>query len=307
MFGSSRSHLSLESSQGLCLLHIMPTVVEVAYNVSFNGSAPWRVPSGLIQLVDQLPFVRLRAWDGAFVRLVIHHLLELPKGQSYSRPSLASCEGFKALRKLLNDAVAVAAQCATAEPQEKSLFGESATSCKTKKAPVMKASQLNELRATPTTCEFLVPGSDGRPALSIMAIKPVHPCDDLQICLDADSLDHCIMYIRSFGISLEQLFTKRQYASLSPGLWLNGSAGKVRKIIVDADDEPEGCDEETLQAFKKRRFVSCNRGGSGAMIQANLCFTPIQGDTHPADTKRSPTAYAQDGPESPVKSLFAMG
>ena len=109
----------------------MPTVVEVAYNVSSNGSPPWRIPSNLITQVQDRPFVKLRPWDAAFVKLVLYQSLDLPKGQDYPRPSLASCEGFRALIQLRNNAVAE--QKKVAAPQEECLFGSQGVASKKKK------------------------------------------------------------------------------------------------------------------------------------------------------------------------------
>lgn len=224
----------------------MPVTVEVAYTVSIDGSAPWKVSGDLVRVVDGLSFVKVRPWDPQFVRLVVHDFLKLPKG---ARPSLAQCPGFKEVLRLRNSHVAEF--CAEPEPTEPSLFGNTVAK---KKAKVtrMNATKLAELREAPAVMEFTVPGVSGCPPLNISAIKPIHPCDDLCVRLDGDTLDHLVAFMRAEGVDIDSLTTKRQYGNggNAPGVWRNGSAGLIRKLVA-CDDAPD-----------KKRYQSLNSSNS---------------------------------------------
>ena len=134
----------------------MPVVVEMAYNVRFNDGPLWKINSDLVRYVDNAPFVKLRAWDYSFVRVVAHGVIEVPKG---TRPSLASCEGFKALMKHRNEAMLVLNQ-EPSEPEEPSLFDpEVPQKAQSSLRPTrINAAKLQELREEPTAMEFMLPG-----------------------------------------------------------------------------------------------------------------------------------------------------
>ena len=101
--------------------------------------------------MENKEFVKLRPWDAGLVRLVVHGLVDLPKGQAYSRPSLSSAPGFKALMDLRNDAISKE----QATPEESCLFdAPTATHKKKRLYSNMNAAKLSELRLRPTVFEF---------------------------------------------------------------------------------------------------------------------------------------------------------
>ena len=211
----------------------MPVTVSIAYNIGIDGSTPWTVSTDLVRTIGGAPFVKLRPYDPAFCRLVSHGWITLPKG---TRPSLANTEGYKALLKLRNDAVLeFKAEVPKLTPVQAALLRnapQSKAQAK-KKSPRMNASQLQDLRDNVQAIEFLVPGKSKSPPLLISAVKPAHPCDELIVRLDSDTLEHVIVFIRH-PLDLSNFTTKRQYGGVHDvGVWRNGSAGLVQKLNKD--------------------------------------------------------------------------
>ena len=96
------------------------------------------------------------------------------------------------------------------------------------------------MRDEPVAFDFEVPGFDNVPGLSITAIKPAHPCDDLCVKLDTDTLQHLVAFIRGHGFNGEDLLTKRTYRDSGvPGCWKMGLAGLVR-LTTEEEKEDDG-------------------------------------------------------------------
>jgi len=162
----------------------MAVKIETTHTVSFEGSPKWHIKAEQVKHVDGSSFVKVRPYDEAFCRCVVHGCLDLPKR---SRPSLAQCPGWKALLKCRNDAVAEQMKSLEPEHEAASLFGNDTRASK-KSAPRLNAAQLQELRDNPEVMEFVIDGAGGRPPLNVSTIKPAHPCDDMYIPLDSDSI-----------------------------------------------------------------------------------------------------------------------
>ncbi len=230
----------------------MPVVVEAAFEIQMDGSPTWRVATDRLKRIDDQWFIKVRPWDRSFVALVTHDLFKLPPTKT-GRLSLAGATGSKALLKLRNDAVCD--QDKTTDTQDaaaEALFEAPDENGKRSKKPRMNAARLQELREAPEIFEFTIPGADGRPALAISAVRPAHPCDELCIKLDADTVEQMVHYIRSEGVEVDDLISRRNYGAEEKGVWRNGSAGLVRKLQQESDDD---CD----MPFVKKKYKSLNK------------------------------------------------
>ena len=225
----------------------MPVKVDITYVIAVDnasGKSPsWNVTSDKLRAVDGINFVKLRPYDESLCKVVCQGHLDLPKK---IRPSLAQCSGWKDPLKCRNDAVAESMESQDAGA-EVSLFGDDAKpSRKRVRAPSrVNAAQLPSRRDHPEVMAFLIPGTNDRPPLLVSTLRPAHPCDDLSVSLDADSLEHIFLFMREKGIDIESLSSKRQYGGMDsePGVWRNGSGSKIRKLRADIiDSDNEGCE-----------------------------------------------------------------
>ena len=225
----------------------MPVAVERIYAISFNESAPWRVPSDGIKRVDGSDFIKVKPYDLGLIKLVCTGLVEIPKK---ARPSLAQCPGFKSLIELRNRAASdEVPQPSVAEMLFKKSRSDPKPDKKARKTPKLNAAKLQELREAPSVFDFEVPGVEDAPALMVTALKPIHPCDELCIKCDSGSIEQIIQYVRGNGLDLDSLLNKRQYGNEhGNGVWRNGSAGLVRKV------DPCDC----WDGESKKRFKTCN-------------------------------------------------
>ena len=243
----------------------MPVSVEQIYSISFNQCVPWRVPTDCIKRVDDTDFVKCRAYDPGFVRLVCAGHVDIPKK---SRPSLAQCDGWKELLKLRNDAAASseAPEADVMEPKPKRsiaqmLFENAAPAAKKarKCPPKMNAARLQELRENPEVFEFEVPGFNSCPDMLITAIKPSHPCDELAIKCDEGTIEHVIEFLRASGLDRDCLLNKRQYGTgKGDGIWRNGSAGFVRKLkLGDGEGRRYQSHNNDGQESRRSEMTAC--------------------------------------------------
>ena len=240
----------------------MPAVVQCSYSISLDDSPAWKVSPEQVKEVDGTTFAKVVPWNMSLINMIIHGMdITLPK---QCRPSLAHCPGFQAFVKCRNQASDALASPSTASSDADagdvaaSLFGVERRQQKTgRKVPKMKASTLHELRQTPTSMEFTVPGCDGSPEMVVAVIRPWHPCDDVWVQLCSDAIEQMVRYIRHGGVDLDSLTTRRQYGSMT-GLWKNGSAGLVQKI----DDQDSDAELHPEMPKPKRRFKSVNEKAS---------------------------------------------
>ena len=81
-------------------------------------------------------------------------------------------------------------------------------------------------------------------------MRPAHPCDELQIAFTAECLDHIVALIKDKGdVDLETLTQRRSYGGGPDGVWTNGSAGLVGRVMSE-----QSCDIE--DAIPKKRFTT---------------------------------------------------
>ena len=252
--------------------------IDTTYTVSFDGSPKWHIKADLVKQVQGSSFIKVRPYDESFCRFVVHDFLALPKR---NRPSLAQCPGWKALLKCRNDAVAEQAKETEPEGESISLFGSDTRA--SKKVVRLNAAQLQDLRDNPEVMEFMVAGAGGRPSLNVSAIKPAHPCDDLYVPLDADSIEHLVVLLREHGIDEESLLSKRQYGSmdLEAGVWRNGGNSLVKKV-----DAADASGDEDAPAKRFRRVPRTTREKGQGVLQ----FFPQSEDSTLPDSGESPPA-----------------
>ena len=85
------------------------------------------------------------------------------------------------------------------------------TACKEKKQRVrLNAAQLNDRKATPSILSVEVPGTGGNPSLCISMVAPVHPCHNVCIKMDEDTIEHVVLFIRGRGIEVLTLTQQRE-------------------------------------------------------------------------------------------------
>ena len=236
-------------------LRAMPVTIEATYSVSLNGSIAWKIGSDLIQKVGDDTFVKIKPYDQGLVRMLCGDLLELP---TRTRFTIAKCAGYQELMSLRNEAAqALARQDGAQSSGVALLFGVGKKKQKVRR--LLNASRMKDLRDSPESCEVNVPGYDAAPALLISCVRAVHPGDELAVRLDQDTIEHVAMFIRSRGVSLDDLTSSRAYGSEgAKGVWRMGSAGIVQRIRtekVPSDDEGE---------LGIKRFKTMNQKGAPA-------------------------------------------
>ena len=227
----------------------MPVKVEVSYAVSMNDAAPWRIKAELLKTIEGSTFVKLRPHEEAFARFCVQGCLELPKK---CRPSLGQCQGWKAFLQLRNSAMAQLLRAA-GDDESLSLFGNQEQRSK-KNAPRVNAAKLQEIREQPEVMEVFVPGVGDNPGMSVSTIRPAHPCDDPFVLLDADSIEHIVLYMQGEGVDLESITSKRGCGGMDrqPGVWKNGNGSVVKALEKASDSEGSG-DEGAIVKRKLRR------------------------------------------------------
>jgi len=191
----------------------MQATIDRQVTITFGGKAKWIVKSAAIVNGDDMEFVKLRTSDFTLIKLLAEGVVgNLPKN-----PSLATCPGIRDLIRLRNEQQR--SDLATEVPPKKSLFdGQPAT----KKRHTMV--QLKRLRDKPEALKITVPGYDGRDAMEISVLRPVHPCDELAVHLSQPELTFVLGFIRHAGIDESMLQAKRVYASAGSerGVWKLG-------------------------------------------------------------------------------------
>ena len=179
-------------------LQNMNVKIDITYTVAFADSPRWKVKADNVKTVDGTSFVKVRPYNESFCRFVVHDCWALPKR---NRPSLAQCPGWKPLPKCRNDTVLE--QQKDPEHEATSLFGTDTR--QDKKKTRFNAAQLQEMRDNPEVMEFPVPGAAGRPTLNVSTLEPAHPCDDLYVPLDSDSIEHIVLFMRDAGVDLDNV------------------------------------------------------------------------------------------------------
>ena len=248
----------------------MPATLEVSYTLQIDDAPAWKIPSSALVLVGEEQYVKIKAYDVGFIRMLCHGCVDLPEK---TRFALSETDGWKVLRDLRNKA-AFTQPCAD-EPQENNslvaLFG-CEPSPQPKKAKVrISADKVGDMRNNPTTFEFIVP-VDGC-EMGIKAVTPAHPCDELVLKLDPDGIEHVCNFIKSNGLDQEMLLRRRNYRDEGhAGLWRNGrNSGLVRK----GDSASDGL-KKWLTVVPKKRVHDLDQaeesGGDDAPTEAHAAL-----------------------------------
>ena len=237
----------------------MPVLVEKHYTISIDNSPQWKVPADAIKVVEGAEFVKVTPYDQSFVKLLCFGCLQLPKN-AY-KLSAASLDGFREVLRLRN--AAAFKDVDGGDAPELMLFASTAATPKAK-ARRLNAAQLKDMRDAPSVFEFEVPGAGDNPPLLVSMLRPIHPCDDLSIKLDEDTLEHVVAFIRDQGITVDTLTTRRQYGTEEPGTWRMGNGKVVRKVLKDADtdDDPQNRPKFKTLGAKKRSASEAVLGDS---------------------------------------------
>ena len=98
----------------------------------------------------------------------------------------------------------------------------------------IKRTQLQQMRDDRGAMVITVPGVAGNQDSEIDIIKPVHPAECLWLHFDALAMQHIVDFIRS-DLTLESLTLKRAYGQEGKGIWHNGIAGLVQKVVSETD------------------------------------------------------------------------
>ena len=91
--------------------------------------------------------------------------------------------------------------------------------------------EIREARESPAVLNVMVAGFNGKEPFEVPMKRPVHPCDDICVPLQADVLEHLVLFIRHYGITEGELTMKRNYKSCGPDLPSGIWASKVGFIV----------------------------------------------------------------------------
>ena len=126
----------------------------------------------------------------------------------------------------------------------------------------------------------------------VSAIKPVHPCDELCLQFDSDSLEHTIRFIQSDGIDLDDVLSRRALGEVDePGVWKNGSAGFIRKLVGDENSDNEDCSGKKKYKTYRTADAICDESGDA--------FRPLQ-DQDGAEEQAETPSQQEDAPTQEV-------
>ena len=200
----------------------MPVSMQKSYDIQMNDSPVWKVRAVDLRIVEGVELVRVLPYKGTFVKLVCHGVVDVPDNIK-NTASLGNTRGWHKLMELRNKAGLPQPSEVKAEPKTvaQMLFGAAAPAAPKKQR--QNAAELAALRSTPTLMNMEVPGVDDGPALAITMIKPVHPCDELWVRCDADTVEQIVKFIQHCGIEREDIYRRRVYQPRGRG---------------DADDAP---------------------------------------------------------------------
>ena len=202
--------------------------IETMHVLKLDGAPEWRVTNQLLRTVGDEIFIKLRAYDMGFIRMVCHGVIDLPK-RNY-KLSIAQCDGYKALIGLRQNKANQTTQALGRD----ALAGSASLGdrSRTKRPKRVNASKLQELREDPQVMELEIPAIDGRPPVLISCVRPCHPCDELTVKLCPDTLGQVVLYMRSVGIGEDTITARRGYRDeqAPDGAWKMGSAGYVMRV-----------------------------------------------------------------------------
>ena len=215
----------------------MPVSVVTAYSIALDDSPKWHPDVELVKHAGGRVYIKLKANESKFIRIVCHDFIELPK---HMRFSLCHSAQWRKLHEARNHAAFGAPKLVAG-----GLFGNTgkpAPKTKSWRPKRVTVSQMQALRDAAEPLEFELPGDDDNPSLVIASLRPAHPEDDVWVALDPDTLMHITRFLRKC-LTLDELVHRRAYnTEAEPGVWRNGSAGVVRRVRDARGDD--GCEED---------------------------------------------------------------
>lgn len=215
-----------------------------------GGKVEWLVASNYLPVFEGEAFLKLPPSCKPFVRLVCEGQLEednIPK-----TASLSGCSGMNELMELRNTK-----QCEELSSHNKpgcSLFDgeEQGSPPKGKGRPRRTRQQIKEARENPGILTVEVPGCDGREPMAIRMVRPVNARDDLCIPLDANVIEHIVLFIRDAGITKDALESRRAYKAAGPdapkGIWCASQWNGYIVKLPNASDGPKYKRCKTIEA-----------------------------------------------------------
>ena len=200
----------------LCARKPAMCTIERVATVAMDG-AVWKVKQDLIIRVDNRDWVKIKASDQGFVRLVCKGII----GRFPKNATLTNSPGMNELIAARNEQATV-----VAGPSLPSLFAD-AEPIKKAKRPIGTAKSMRE---SPTIVDVnLVHGGI---AFVLPMVRPAHSSQHICVPLDADVIERLVMFIRNKGgIVDESLTDKRHYTKpdKAVGVWKAGD-GYVAKM-----------------------------------------------------------------------------
>jgi len=167
---------------------------------------PWHVSSDDIVKVNGTSYVYLVPSSYSLAQVVTHGADGLPKPLPKNF-SLTRCGGLDHLIELRNDAAWAAPPIACG------LFAR----CQNVAEPKAKVPR-RKLDSAATTVTITVPAFGDRASREIVVKRPVHPRDRLALPIEADVINHVLLYMRSAEFDCSDGFKKQ---SSVKGVWNN--------------------------------------------------------------------------------------
>jgi hypothetical protein len=195
------------------------------HTVIAMGDVAWKVKPSSCMMVGGVEFLKLPATDVGFVKLTCgDEVKKLPKNAS-----LVGVNGMIELLELRNSVNDTANQAEVADKGAAALFGDAIEA--PAKRPRRGATAMKEMWASPTTIDVPIPLPDGV-TMTVPMVKPARPTDLIAIPLNAEYIEHVVLFIRSIGITEDSLVNKRSYSkSAETGIWtLAGDKGYVVRM-----------------------------------------------------------------------------
>ena len=220
----------------------MPVEIKRSITISADACTPWRVPDGLVREIDSgvgiSSFVKLAPREPGLIRMVCAGVMELPKWSVNCKMSIGHTDGYTRLVALRNTVAFSAPADASADLFCDDDLDEPKAAKSASKRRRLTQSDRVQLKAHPEIIQVPVAGVQGRDAMDIAMLRPVHPCEDLSVALDAIMFEHVVRFIQHHELSQEVLLAKRQYGDEErpKGLWANGSGSFVVKQPLNDDE-----------------------------------------------------------------------
>jgi hypothetical protein len=211
----------------------MPTSVSFSANIRLgDGKRVWKVNSSGITRIDGRDVVAIHPHSYAFVNLVAEGTQLL----CVAKTSLAQSPQLLDLIKRRNEAQREALLEAVT-PGAAKLFagaGARADEADARKRMRLSSAELRKQRDSHGLVLINFPSLSGLPCKDIHVCRPITRRDILRIPLEADALDHILMYIRD-GITEMDTARRGYLRSGEPGVWTRSANGGSRHFTKQAN------------------------------------------------------------------------